>query len=380
MRTFFVPLIFFALFLIDSNAQSSAKYSGLWIEKSSIYSGKNLKDSVKAVYFKINKPKQSLSKLEINDFITYNDIRNFIYLSIDKHGRIISELGEGGFAGDTYLANVDSKKTTDYKYDEKDWLEKSKYKTSFKQYFPVLNNNLLMKLNRLRVDKNDKKVIKIGGKVWRQFNKEVYIYFYDEKGKIKEELEYVVNRTGEVLKDTIQRKEDLFSRKINTYNTKGQVTNQKIIQGLYAKEKDRSYSDLGTEVSFCNDLQLKYTYDQLGRMTQIILYGCGKTVAREEYIYHPVKDYVEKVKYYLTGAGGISYPTKNFENTYNEQGDIIQKEFIPDFPEQNLNEKVRYYSYEYDSHNNWIKCNMYLEGTKEAEPTLVAERKIDYYN
>ncbi|MFD1601905.1 hypothetical protein ACFSJW_17815 [Flavobacterium artemisiae] len=110
------------------------------------------------------------------------------------------------------------------------------------------------------------------------------------------------------------------------------------------------------------------------------MYGCGEIKAKEEYTYHPVEDYVNEVRCYITGLGGIANPTKSFKKTYNEKGDIIKKEFIPDNPEQKLKQKERYYTYEYDIHNNWIKCNMYLQGTKEGEPTLVAERKIEYYN
>ncbi|UWY30317.1 hypothetical protein N4T20_10355 [Flavobacterium sp. TR2] len=377
MRILFTFLFFVLSFAINLNAQNNGKYIGLWMEKSSIYSGKNLNDSVKTVYFKLNKPKQSLSDSDKDYFILYNDIRNFIYLNIDNYGRIKSELGQGGLTGDAYLSNIDYKKTNDYIYDDKDWIAKSNYKTTLKQYFPVSNNNLLLKLNRSEVEK---KTIKIGGKIWHQFSKYVYVYTFDEFGKVKEEQEFLIHRTGELIIDTIQKKEDLFSRKIFTYNAKGQVANQKIIAGTYAKQKGRSYSDLGTEISFCNDLQLKYFYDQSGRIIQVVMYGCGEVAAKEEYTYHPTKDYVEKVKCFVTGPGEISNPTKKFIKTYNEEGDIIKKEFVPDNPEQNLKVKTRYYTYQYDSHNNWIKCNMFLEGTPDGEPTLVAERKIEYYN
>ncbi|WP_338646684.1 hypothetical protein V5J73_14440 [Flavobacterium sp. KS-LB2] len=378
MKTFFKFLFFVAVFFsITINAQNNQKYSGLWSEKQSVYSGKNLKDSVKTVYFKMCNLKQSLSDSDKDRVILDNDIRNFIYLNIDKYGRIKTELCNGGFVRDTFITNINYKRTDDYVYDDKDWAKKSKYKTVSKQYFPVQNYSLLVKLNRTLIEK---KTRKIGGKIWQELTKYLYIYLYDELGRIKEEQEYKVFRFAEIIQDTIQKKEDLFCRKLFTYNNKGQVINQKIIEGLYAKEKERSYSDMGTECGFCDDLQLKYAYDQLGRITQVTMYGCGKVVASEEYSYHPTKDYVEKVKCYVTGPGEMSNPTKRFVKTYNEQGDIIEKEFIPNSPQQTLTEKIRYYSYEYDNHNNWIKCNMYLEGTKEGEPSLVAERKIEYYN
>jgi hypothetical protein len=376
MTTFFKSLFFVIVFFsITINAQNDQKYSGLWSEKLGIYSGKNLKDSVKTVYFKMCKLKQTLSDSDKDRVILYNDIRNFIYLNIDKYGRIKTELGDGGFVRDTFLTNINYKRTDDYIFDDKDRAEKKKYKTVLKQYYPVQNYSLLLKLNRTEVEKE---ITKIGGKIWQELTKNIYVYIYDEKGRIKEEQEYWLHRFAETIKDTTHKKEDLFSRKLFTYNTKGQVINQKIMAGLQAKEI--AYSGLGTECGFCEDLQLQYGYDQLGRITQVTMYGCEEIVAKEEYSYHPTKDYVEKVKCYVTGPGEMSNPTKRFVKTYNEQGDIIEKEFMPNSPQQKLTEKIRYYSYEYDSHNNWIKCNMYLEGKKEGEPSLVAERKIEYYN
>lgn len=374
MKTFFKYLFFVILFFsITINAQNNQKYSGLWLEKQSVSGNKNLKDSVKTVYFKMGNFKQSLSNSEKSRVIIDNDIRNFIYLHIDKYGRI--KTIRDGIAGDSYISNIDYKKTDDYEYDQRDWAEKGKYKTVLKQYYPVMNDNLLLKLNRTEVQKEE---LIIGGKIWQELSKEVYIYIYDEKGRVKEEQVYWLHRLGETIKDSTHKKEDLYTRKLFTYNAKDQVFNQKIIAGLRAKEM--AYTDLGTECGFCNDLQLKYAYDQLGRITQVTMFGCGKVVAQEEYTYHPTKDYVEKVKCYVTGPGEMSNPTKRFVKTYNEQGDLIEKEFIPNSPQQTLTEKIRYYSYEYDSHNNWIKCNMYMEGTKEGEPSLVAERKIEYYN
>jgi hypothetical protein len=204
------------------------------------------------------------------------------------------------------------------------------------------------------------------------------IYIYDKQARITEEKEFHVIRVGKATLNKNRNEKDLFTRKIFAYNAKGQVVNQKIMPGLYGK--DMSYTDLGTECGFCDDLQLKYAYDQLGRITQVIMYGCGEIVAQEDYVYHPTKDYVEKVKCYVTGPGSIANANEKFEKTYNEQGDIVKKEFIPGLGGLGLYGETRYYTYEYDSHNNWIKCNMYLEGTKEGEPSLVAERKIEYYN
>ena len=375
MKTFFNYLLYIVMLLsITVNAQNNQKYSGVLSEIYSGYTGKNLKGPVKAVYFKQIEPKQSLSEEEQGRAYIYNDIQKSGYIDIDTLGRI--KTLSKSIAGDTYLSDIDHETTDDYTYDDKDWIEKSKYKTALKNYFPVSNNNLLLKLNRIEVPKKDD-VFEEGGKIWQEYNEDIYIYIYDKLGRIAEEQGYTVFRFGKATLNKKHKEEDLFTRKLFTYNEKGQVVNQKIIPGLYGK--DMPYTDMGSECGFCDDLQLKYAYDPLGRITQVIMYGCGRIVVQKDYSYHPTKDYVEKVKFYVTGPGEMSNPTKRFIKTYNEQGDIIKKEYVPDYPEQRFKEKTRYYTYEYDSHNNWIKCNMYLEGTKEGAPTLVGERKIEYY-
>jgi len=383
MKLFYKCLFCFIVsFSIAVNAQNDKKYSGLWSEKNSASTRKNLKDSVKTIYFKI-KPKQGLTKKQIGHFIIYNDIRDYIYLDIDKQSRIKSEYWDSGMQQTEYLTTYDSQKpwvTNDYVYDEKDWSQKSRCKTALKPYYPVRNNNLLVKLNRTTIPNDDNVFDEADGKIWKDYREDIYIYIYDKQGRITEEREFYVHRSGKATLNKNRNEKDLITRKIFTYNTKGQIVNQKIIPGLKG-ERIGSYTDLGTECGFCDDLQLKYAYDQQGRITQVIMYGCEEIVAQEDYVYHPTKDYVEKVKCYVTGPGSIANANKKFEKTYNEQGDIVKKEFIPSLGGRlGLYGETRYYTYEYDSHNNWIKCNMFLEGTQVGEPTLVAERKIEYYN
>jgi hypothetical protein len=394
MKTFFNLFFFLTVFFsIAINAQNNHKYSGLWSEKQSGFGGKNLKDSVKTVYFKMGKLKQSLSKSDQDRILLENGIRNFVYLNIDKYGRIKTELSEAGFAIDTFVTNINYKRTDDYIYDDKDWAKKSKYETALKQYYPVQNYSLLLKQNRNKVEK---KTYKLKGKIWQELSKDVYIYIYDEKGRIKEEQEYNVYRFGEIIKDTIQKNEDLEHRTLFTYNDKGQVISQKIIADKRQTEASDDFENFKKGISdhrssyywgsynYCADLQLKYKYDVLGRITQFILYDCDEIASQEDYSYHTIQDYVEKIKYHVTGPEAkISYGTHNFERTFNEEGDMIKMEFIPDFVRPTEDDKPileYYYTYEYDSHNNWIKCNIYMEGVKEGEPSLVAERKIEYYN
>ncbi|MDP5199039.1 hypothetical protein [Flavobacterium sp. DG2-3] len=358
------------------SAQTANSYTALLVEKNNIYTALNLKDSVKSINLKFNTIKHSLSEAEKSNAIMTNGIRNCIYIHFDELQRVKAK-AKSVFPKSDY-ANFDPEKTNEYEYDEKDWEIKSKYRTNLKQYFPVYNQNLLAKLNQTTVPKKDD-VFEEDGKIWQDYKAEIYIYHIDREGKILEELNYIVQRIGKKAKNRAYKKEDLFTKKTFLYNEKGQVINQKVI-GAGPLAKKMPYTDMGTESPFCEDLQFQYSYDLSGRITKVTMYGCEKIISKQEYTYHPTKDYVETVNYYVTGPGTISNPTSSFIKTFNEQGDMIKKEFILDYPKQTLKVNKLYYTYEYDSHNNWIKCNMFLEGTPDGEPTLVAERKIEYYN
>lgn len=367
-KYYFIILVFIPRIC---SAQNSQLYSGFLCEINNKEYGKNLNHSVKTVYLRLNESARISSNKALLKDVPASDIQMYKYMLVDKYGSIKTiQRGEAK----NYISDVNHKVSHDYQYDENDRITKSKYKTSLKPYYPVSNQNLLLKFNKKYVRKNVQK--DINGKVIQEYDSEVYVYKYDNLGKVVEEKAYIVYRFGEVIKDTLPNNKDLFTTKIFSYDTKGQVINQKISKGGFSDQIP--YTDMDTESAFCDDLQLQYKYDLKGRILQTTMFGCGRIIDKEEYSYHPTKDYVDLVKYYVTGPGEML--TKNFIKKFNEQGDIIEKEFIPNNPEQDIRIKQLFYSYEYDSHNNWIKCNMYLEGTKEGEPTFVAERKIEYYN
>lgn len=130
--------------------------------------------------------KQSISRLnpskdwqkKIDRFIIDNDIRDYRYLDIDKQGRIKTEYWDSGSNEDVYLSTINHRRifgTYDYAYDEKDWNQKSRCKTALKSYYPVRNNNLLVKLNRVKVP-NEDDVYEDDGKVWKDYTEYIYIW------------------------------------------------------------------------------------------------------------------------------------------------------------------------------------------------------------
>jgi len=167
------------------------------------------------------------------------------------------------------------------------------------------------------------------------------------------------------------------------YNTKGNLSSQRFFPG--DEEEPGMLNIMGTETSYCDDTRIDYSYDSKDRLTKVVLTSCGKVVESEEYTYHPVKVYITTLKRYIQNATYSRYPTNDMVAQYNEYGDIVEMHMIvkndtkPPKTKIKLEPVHRYYEYEYDKHNNWIKCKLYLMGTKD-EPTAIAERIIEYYN
>lgn len=220
----------------------------------------------------------------------------------------------------------------------------------------------------------------------------IYIYIYDDKGRIKEQKYYVPSHLYDFMPYNVAKEEDLYYTITYHYNDKNQVIKQEIFPG-YNEMSD--YYPLYIYVLFRDmiipennggKLEVHYQYDKQDRITQISLYDFNQDgtwlASQSNYTYHSTKDFVEKSEnYFEYNETAWTYPTKRWVSHFNEQGDIIKREFTKDHPEQSTSDTTtRFYEYEYDQYNNWIKCYLYLEGQKvKGDPTLIAERKIEYY-
>ena len=220
----------------------------------------------------------------------------------------------------------------------------------------------------------------------------IYIYIYDDKGRIKEKKYYLPSHLYDFTPYKAAKEEDLYYTISYHYNDKNQVIKQEIFPGY--NEKSDYYPlyiyvlsiDMIIPENNGGKLEVHYQYDKQDRITQISLYDFNEDgtllAAQSNYTYHSTKDFVEKSEnYFEYNETAWAYPTKRWVSHFNEQGDIIKREFTKDYPEQsNSDTTTRFYEYEYDQYNNWIKCYLYLEGQKvKGDPTLIAERKIEYY-
>jgi hypothetical protein len=330
----------------------------------------NLRDSVKEVKFRHSFYRKGLTDEEKWTFYLIRDTK---YSPI----RVFNSDGLLQFSNssmpDTIYKVTNLRTVSEYQYHNKEINLNEIPKLKHKFYYPLSDDYLLN-----HVDRNVMGYV--GGSNNRRLLEWLYNFNFDEKNRIKEMKEYVPIHLEDTILSGKMVKEDIWLRIVNFYNDKDLVIKQKMIRG--PKDDFDSSFELSLEtVYFCDDVELRYSYDNQDRMTRVVFYGCEKIVLQEDYVYNDTQDYVEQVTYFMNGRlAGFVLPTTRFVKKFNQYGDVVETNYIPDYEGQS-DPKMRphYYTYEYDKHNNWIKCYMYLEGTKEGEPTMIAERQIEYY-
>jgi hypothetical protein len=364
-------LIFMLLCGIIARAQKTG-FSALEIDKASRDAGNNLKDSVKSVRFFYMHYQEGLSKRDKMRVFYKNDARTS-YQEFDKNGKITVKLL---LLKDSINQSINYNIADRFVYDEKDRIEKSKYKIKTGQVFPAYTSYLIkinyVRLNRLIEDEP------------LEYDPEIYRYIFDKNDRILEEREYMPDAGRDTVIEN-PKEEDLYTRITFHYDARGNVIQQKIYAGEAGKSIG-NFTAMNTEVGFCQDTGFKYTYDEQDRLIKVVLSGCGGVAESEEYTYDRTKKYITKINRYISGVS--SFPSSTMVAHYNEFGDIVEMNFkvFQDKDDSSPPRKIigvgepinRYYEYDYDKHNNWIKCRMYLMGEKK-EPTVIAERIIEYY-
>jgi len=362
-------LLKIVLFYISGYSQQPSQntISGLLLFKNNKFFEINLKDSVRSSRWFYSSLKADLPLTEKARIAYRNDIKQNFYDEFDSQGMLIKSIISSKNAFDM---PVEESMMSFYNYDSKDLELKKSYKIKRAQAYPCYDYKQLVKVNYSNIDQSQNMLYYS------------YEYKYYADGKISEELEY-----NPYFEDNIIRPvnaDDLYTKTLFYYDTRGNINRQKVIKGKAAE--GMVYSIFDTE-TFCDDIEIKYEYDAQDRLTKVSLTGCKKLVFEEQYTYAADQDYITLVSKNINGQS--RYPTQKVILHYNENGDITETNFVTEPspgetgppPRRVQDEPVnRYYEYEYDSHNNWIKCKLYLEGTKDGEPSAIAERKIEYYN
>ncbi|MCH2215925.1 MAG: hypothetical protein MK086_12205, partial [Flavobacteriales bacterium] len=177
-------------------------------------------------------------------------------------------------------------------------------------------------------------------------------------------------------------------RKSNQIDTKGLISSQDYIFVEEIEEKWDMLTIISItgrdaelmDVRAVDNVKSEFEYDELNRLVKATIFRNESVKWKEEYYYKDSLDWPYEVdRYYNVSPDNKRYFSKYKRTWYNEFGDPIKSENYKSI--DMIRVRTRFYEYIYDDQNNWIQCDMYLEGDveKTEEPTITHYRKIKYY-
>lgn len=309
----------------------------------------NLNDSVKSVVYGRTFYKEDLTAYEIDDITDVVILRQNSYESYEfnKYGLISKHF---------YDSIV---------YAQKDLQNNFKYELG-KKVYRVPDWTGMVNLNMQNVNKITFKRSNCFKYSDSDF---AYKYNFDKNGKITAEKEYFVNKddSNKIIET------QLYQTKKYIYDLKGNLVQQRLFyEGEYKNENYNMEKDGAHE-------KWIYEYDVKNRLIKVTNMNAVDPQIEQEprielkYKYHPTENYVTEVEIFYDDGFKLKYKTAKFY--YNKNADIIACEYVNDILQKR--EKV-FYEYEYDSHNNWIKCKLRYNSMQD-EVIKSIKRKISYY-
>lgn len=310
----------------------------------------NLNDSVKSVVYDRTFYKEDLTAYEREDITDIVIFRNS-YESYDfnKYGLISRHFSDS------------------LVYDPKDLQNNFKYESD-KKVYRVPDWTGMANLNMQNVNKTTFN----RAKCFTNENLDyAYKYNFDKNGKINAEKEYFVQKDA----STNKIETEIYQTKKYIYDLKGNLVQQRLFyEGKYKEDSYYTEKD-GTHEKWI------YEYDGKNRLIKVTYTDAVDPQVEQEprmeqkYKYHPTENYVTEVETFDDHGFGSHYQYKKAKFYYNKNADIIACEYVNDILKKQ--EKV-YYEYEYDSHNNWIKCKL-IYNSMQGEVIKSVKRKISYY-
>jgi len=309
----------------------------------------NLNDSVKSVVYGRTFYKEDLTAYEIDDITDIVILRQNSYESYEfnKYGLISRHFSDSLVYAPKDLQN-------NFKYE----LDKKVYRVP--DWTGMANLNM-QNVNKITFKRSN--CLKILDSDF------AYKYNFDKNGKITAEKEYLVNKddSNKIIET------ELYQTKKYVYDLKGNLVQQRLFyegaykENNYTTEKDGAYE------------KWLYEYDAKNRLIKVTeMYAVESQEVQEprielKYKYHPTENYATEVEIFYRSGFGNKYKKAKFY--YNKNADITACEYINDNLQKQ--EKV-FYEYEYDSHNNWIKCKLRYNSMQD-EVIKSIKRKISYY-
>ncbi|RZK06354.1 MAG: hypothetical protein EOO46_15295 [Flavobacterium sp.] len=384
----------------------------------------NLKGPVKEVetsFFTNNDDRQNLQER----FIYFNDVREELISAYKlyntglplKSYNVISpfdskanqftvysnnhrNLKNDSISDDTFIIDKFSSRTI---YDSTDLEKKMKYnpKYSFIDHLGELeikHDIYKLNVNKYVVERNEKSLYI-----------HIYVYDFDAEGKVKKQKEYVKYYFDcvsyqDTLKMFNKSPEKYLSDKENLkFEWDYQYDRQERIVKLTMNNKEVGKDD--SKINTRNKLIYEIDYNDFSKVEELRIFSTGTYRPEQQlnktyrYGYHPKEGYLlykeeilDSTYFYKWNFGGnAKYTDIQSKFHYDAYGNIIRREFLSDRSKEANAKKdpyedwwrnpyaPRYYEYEYDRYNNWIKCRAYLRGVKTPKPSIVIDREITYY-
>lgn len=251
-----------------------------------------------------------------------------------------------------------------------DFEEKSKLHIDRQFLFPVLNPH--------PVQRNRKTFIPAWTRDdWHDKYIDEYIYIYNDYGYPVEERQYGgQDENGDGI---LNNDDDKWVEETVTFVYDGQ---NRIISKHYKFNKEGIKLRLGVtefveefDIPIDRKAHYEYAYDEKDRINEISFFVNNQLYKKETYTYHD-EGWVSQREMFIPGRSFFPGVRWRIIQEFNEHGDIIKARSY-DRNETLHNE--RFYEYEYDEHNNWIKCYLHLENEITDPPTAIGERIIEYY-
>jgi hypothetical protein len=335
----------------------------------------NLKGKIKTFwsFYKYNYS-DTLSELEVLNKIAYNDhvligILNG-YAEIDKNGFFTKRAGLNDSINDPIIDTLRRRGNVTKYIPLDDTREKSHYYIDKKFTYPILNPHPIRRnLKFYQPSIPNSSMAKV---IWE------YIYKFNDAGYPIEEKYYSGDDDNEdgILDESEEK--ILNETFIFTYDEQNRIVSK---HWSFNKEGVRGTTSMDTSfmeefnVPVSKSAHYEYTYDDKDRINEISFFVDNRLYKKETYTYHD-KGWVSQREMFIPGPSFLLGVRWRIIQEFNEYGDIVKARSY-DRNETLHNE--RFYVYEYDEQNNWVKCYIHLENEITDPPTAVAERIFEYY-
>ncbi|REE07828.1 hypothetical protein DFQ09_11022 [Winogradskyella pacifica] len=257
-----------------------------------------------------------------------------------------------------------------YFYDEEDFNSKKQY--TQKDYPRYSYNPNTLKLNQKgyssssQINLSDSMDLKI---YYR------YDYMFDNSGKVLKEFKLTdwdknIDGKPEIIDSTYA---------VNyIYNTKDQLI-EKQFNFISDRYRDPIQIDHNYDAYRRFKTVEKYTYNDVDLLSTVKLYYDNQVFFREEYTYNNNGQLTKMRRIKMSDFMSINKNIKpHKELFFNDKGDVSKIiAYRDDF-------KTPFATYlyvykNYDSYDNWLYCELHLDGEIKKTPTMLAKRIIEYY-